>query len=149
MGTGIQGQPDRPGDFGIRNHLENYSLINRSRTLLKIFWHLLANNYILATLQIVKPQNPKFMEPEVIEKELVKDLSFKQPVKFKQNPELLRQLNEATRLGNGYHTKVGIIFYDDHGLKRINTTIWATGSRYICLKGGMWIPINNIVELKF
>lgn len=89
------------------------------------------------------------MEPEVIEKELVKDLSFKQPVKFKQDPELIRRLNEATRLGNGYHTKVGIIFYDDQGLKRINTTIWATGSRYICLKGGMWIPINHIVELKF
>jgi len=89
------------------------------------------------------------MEPEVIEKELVKDLSFKETVKFKQDPELPRHLNEATRLGNGYHTKVGIIFYDDHGLKRINTTIWATGSKYICLKGGMWIPINHIVELKF
>lgn len=89
------------------------------------------------------------MEPEVIEKELVKDLSFRQPVTIKQDPELRRHLDEATRLGNGYHTKVGIIFQDDQGLKRINTTIWATGAKYICLKGGMWLPIDHIVELKF
>lgn len=89
------------------------------------------------------------MEPEVIEKEQVKDLTFKAPMHVKQDPELQRHLAEATRLGNGYHTKVGIIFHDDEGLKRINTTIWATGTRYICLKGGMWLPINHIVELKF
>jgi hypothetical protein len=89
------------------------------------------------------------MEPEVIEKELVKDLTFKQPVAFKQDPELLRRLDEATRLGNGYHTKVGIIFQDDLGMKRINTTIWATGTKFICLKGGMWLPIDHILELKF
>jgi hypothetical protein len=89
------------------------------------------------------------MEPEVIEKEIVKDLSFKQPVSIKQDPELQRHLDEATRLGNGYHTKVGIIFQDDRGLKRVNTTIWATGAKFICLKGGMWIPIDHIVELKF
>ena len=89
------------------------------------------------------------MEPEVIEKELVKDLSFSQSITLKQDPELRRRLDEATRLGNGYHTKVGIIFQDDMGLKRINTTIWATGSKFICLKGGMWLPIDHIVELKF
>ena len=89
------------------------------------------------------------MEPEVIEKELVKDLSFTKAVNFNQDPELRRKLDEATRLGNGYHHKVGIIFQDDEGLKRINTTIWATGSRFICLKGGMWLPIDHIVELKF
>lgn len=89
------------------------------------------------------------MEPEVIEKERVKDLTFKQPAAFKQDPELHRHLDEATRLGNGYHTKVGIIFQDDLGLKRINTTIWATGTKFICLKGGMWLPIDHILELKF
>lgn len=89
------------------------------------------------------------MEPEVIEKELVKDLSFTKAANFNQDPELRRKLDEATRLGNGYHHKVGIIFQDDEGLKRINTTIWATGSRFICLKGGMWLPIDHIVELKF
>lgn len=89
------------------------------------------------------------MEPEVIEKESVKDLSFKTPITQKQNPDIIRHLEEATRLGNGYHTKVGIIFQDDAGLKRVNTTIWATGQKFICLKGGMWIPIDHIVDVKF
>lgn len=89
------------------------------------------------------------MEPEVIEKEVVKDLTFKLPIRFDQQPDIMHKLEEATRLGNGYHTKVGIVFHDDGGLKRVNTTIWATGQKYICLKGGMWIPINRIVELKF
>ena len=89
------------------------------------------------------------MEPEVIEKEIVKDLTFKLPVRFNQQPDIMNKLEEATRLGNGYHTKVGIVFHDDEGLKRVNTTIWATGQKYICLKGGMWIPIDHIVELKF
>lgn len=89
------------------------------------------------------------MEPEVIEKEVVKDLTFKLPIRFDQEPNIMRKLEEATRLGNGYHTKVGIVFHDDSGLKRVNTTIWATGQKYICLKGGMWIPIDHIVELKF
>ena len=89
------------------------------------------------------------MEPEVIEKEVVKDLTFKLPIRFDQEPNIMRKLEEATRLGSGYHTKVGIVFHDDSGLKRVNTTIWATGQKYICLKGGMWIPIDHIVELKF
>lgn len=89
------------------------------------------------------------MEPVIIEKERVRDLSFKIKNSFRQNPEIRRHLDEATRLGNGYHTKVGIIFFDDDGLKRINTTIWASGANYICLKGGMWLPIENIVEIKF
>ena len=87
------------------------------------------------------------MEPEVIEKELVKELTFKSPVQFKQDPAIMRKLEEATRLGNGYHTKVGIIFQDDAGMKRINTTIWATGTKYICLKGGMWLPIDHIFDI--
>lgn len=89
------------------------------------------------------------MEPVVIEKEIVKDLSFKDPILIDQEPDLHKKLEEATRLGNGYHTKVGIVFHDDEGLKRVNTTIWATGQKYICLKGGMWIPIDHIVEVKF
>jgi hypothetical protein len=84
-----------------------------------------------------------------IEKELVPTLSFKKELKIKQAPDLRQQLEQATRLGNGYRTKVSIYFHDDEGLKRVETTIWATGSKYICLKGGIWIPIDRIQELKF
>ncbi len=89
------------------------------------------------------------MEPILIEKEIIKDLSFKNHDELKQQENIRAKLEEATRLGNGYHTKVGIIFQDDEGLKRVDTTIWATGQKFICLKGGMWIPIDRIVELKF
>ncbi len=89
------------------------------------------------------------LEIQTIEKELVPTLSFKEDIKIKQHPDLRNQLEQATRLGNGYHTKVSIYFQDDEGPKRVETTIWATGTNYICLKGGIWIPISRILEVKF
>ncbi len=88
------------------------------------------------------------MNSTLIEKETISALSFKSDIKVKQHPQLLEQIKEATRLGNGYHGKVSIYFYDDEGLKRVNTTIWADGAKYICLKGGVWLPIDRIVEIK-
>jgi hypothetical protein len=43
---------------------------------------------------------------------------------------------------------VVIIFGDDEGYKRVETTIWAVGAKYICLKGGMWLPVSRIVDVK-
>ncbi len=88
------------------------------------------------------------MNSTLIEKETISALSFKSDIKVKQHPQLLEQIKEATRLGNGYHGKVSIYFYDDEGLKHVNTTIWADGAKYICLKGGVWLPIDRIVEIK-
>ncbi len=89
------------------------------------------------------------MKPELIEKELIASLSFKQEVKIKQHPDLNRQIEDATRLGNAFRSKVSIIFHDDTGLKRVETTIWAAGTKFICLKGGVWIPIQRIVEINY
>ena len=89
------------------------------------------------------------LEVQTIEKELIPSLSFQGEKVINQHPDLRQQLEQATRLGNGYHTKVSIYFHDDEGLKRVETTIWATGSNYICLKGGVWIPISRIQEIKF
>lgn len=89
------------------------------------------------------------LEIQTIEKEVVPSLNFREEKTIKQHPELRQQLDHAMRLGNGYHTKVSIYFHDDEGLKRVETTIWATGARYICLKGGIWIPISRIQEIKF
>lgn len=88
------------------------------------------------------------MKPELIEKEVISSLSFRNTEKIKQHPELLKQIENATLLGNAYHSKVSIIFMDDDGLKRVDTTIWASGTKYICLKGGVWIPISRLVEVK-
>jgi hypothetical protein len=86
--------------------------------------------------------------PILIEKERIPELSFKLPVKIEQSKDLETKLINAMKLGNLHHGKVAIIFRDDEGLKRVETTIWATGSKYICLKGGMWLPVSRIVDVK-
>lgn len=88
------------------------------------------------------------LKPELIEKELISTLSFEKRDPIEQHPNLLEQISNATRLGNAYHSKVSIYFNDDQGPKRVDTTIWASGDRYICLKGGVWLPIDRIVEVK-
>lgn len=88
------------------------------------------------------------MKPELIEKELIAALSFNEKHAINQHPELLNQIEKATILGNSHRSKVSIIFKDDTGLKRVDTTIWAAGTKFVCLKGGIWIPIERIVEIK-
>ena len=89
------------------------------------------------------------LDYQTIEKEIIPTLTFQNEMNVKQHPDLHQQIEQATLLGNGYKTKVSIYFYDDEGLKRVQTTIWAAGSKYICLKGGVWIPIARITEIKF
>lgn len=86
--------------------------------------------------------------PTLIEKEAISSLSFKSREAVQQHPKLLEQIQSATRLGNAYRGKVSIYFQDDEGPKRVDTTIWAYGAKYICLKGGLWLPIDRIIEIK-
>lgn len=88
-----------------------------------------------------------FTKPEIIEKEVISSLRFNDNLMLDQHPEIERQIEHAVRLGNAYHSKVSILFHDDEGLKRVDTTIWAKGNKYICLKGGVWLPISRIVEI--
>jgi hypothetical protein len=106
---------------------------------------------MLSTFSKIKLQTAMqvLMKPELIDKELIASLSFKQEVKIKQHPDLIRQIEDATRLGNAFRSKVSIIFQDDTGLKRVDTTIWAAGTKFICLKGGVWIPIERILEVRY
>lgn len=86
--------------------------------------------------------------PVLIEKERIPELSFKVPVAIEQSKDLESKLMDAMKLGNLHQGKVAIIFRDDEGLKRVETTIWATGAKYICLKGGLWLPVSRIVDVK-
>jgi hypothetical protein len=86
--------------------------------------------------------------PETIEKEVIGSLTFHNSDPIKQHPELMKQIETAVTLGNAHHSKVTIIFQDDSGLKRVDTTLWANGAKFICLKGGIWIPISKILEIK-
>jgi len=83
----------------------------------------------------------------LIEKEIIPDLKFKKHLEVEQSPNLRAKLIEATRLGNIHHGKMRINFIDDDGPKTVETTIWATGSKFICLKGGIWLPISRINSL--
>tara|TARA_B100000809_G_C14864019_1_gene432999 strand:+ start:45 stop:329 length:285 start_codon:yes stop_codon:yes gene_type:complete len=89
----------------------------------------------------------EILQPTLIEKELIPDLNFKKTLEFEQSPALKEKLVEATRLGNSYKGKMRIEFVDDSGFKAVETTIWATGAKFICLKGGVWLPISRIKNI--
>ena len=86
-------------------------------------------------------------EIELVQKETIVDCKFLNDIQLNQQENLLQQIKDATILGNSHRTKVTIIFQDDTGIKRVDTTIWASGAKFICLKGGLWIPINRIIEI--
>ena len=88
------------------------------------------------------------IQPVLVNKEVIPNLKFKNLIPDFQNDELKKKLIEATRLGNSYKGKMRIEFEDDEGLKAVETTIWATGQKYICLKGGVWLPISRIRAIK-
>ncbi len=83
-----------------------------------------------------------------IDKEIIPTLSFSRNIDIDQSDDLMALLEKGTVLGNSYHSKVMIYFHDDEGPKKVETTIWATGTKYICLKGGMWIPISRIEDIE-
>ena len=91
---------------------------------------------------------PLTTQPELINKESIHQLRFENKIRVEQHPYLLSQITKATRLGNSYRSKVFIFFQDDSGMKKVETTIWAFGEKYICLKGGVWLPIERLVEIK-
>ena len=82
-----------------------------------------------------------------IDKELIPSLSFKDASVIEQHPELTKQLQKAMMLGNTHKRKVKIVFQDDEGVKKVDTTLWASGSKFVCLKGGVWITINRLIEI--
>jgi hypothetical protein len=84
-----------------------------------------------------------------IDKEMVPNLTFTKELEIEQDDDLRSRLERATLLGNIHHSKVTIYFHDDEGPKKVETTIWATGTKFICLKGGMWIPISRITDVDY
>lgn len=86
---------------------------------------------------------------QIIDKEKISTLSFHKELDIEQDDDIKQRLEKATLLGNIHHSKVTIFFHDDEGPKKVETTIWATGSKFICLKGGVWIPIANITDVQY
>ncbi|MFD2201797.1 hypothetical protein [Shivajiella indica] len=88
---------------------------------------------------------------EIIQKEQIKDLKFckrevlhDEMVKRRRNFDLMR----AQALGNLLKSKVNITFETaDEKSYQVNTTVWAVGSDFVCLKSDIYIPINAILEV--
>ena len=86
-----------------------------------------------------------------VQKEQLNTLAFtKSEVISEKVLQRLRKydLDRAQVLGNIDHNKVTIVFKTEEGsLLQVNTTIWAVTDDYICLKGGVNIPIRAIVDI--
>ncbi|MCG3164446.1 MAG: hypothetical protein POELPBGB_00200 [Bacteroidia bacterium] len=84
---------------------------------------------------------------ELVEKENIGQLHFPQTevVTDEAARKLrLKDLSDATILGNIEHNKVKIVFEDDKSVKYTETTIWAVGDNNIVLKSGITIPLHRI-----
>ncbi len=92
------------------------------------------------------------MKPiETIEKEQLAHLFFNKKDVI-SDPDLqkerLAKLFRSQTLGNLLQSKVHLTFQaSDEHIYQIYTTVWAVGSDFISLKGGMTIPISSIIEI--
>jgi len=84
-----------------------------------------------------------------ITKEQISSLKFTDTIQVKRHPDLNHQLYKAPRLKNTHKRKVNIIFQNDEGITIADTTLWAYGSKYVCIKGDVWIPKNRLIEIEF
>jgi len=50
-------------------------------------------------------------------------------------------------LGNLEHEKVNILFVDNDGFKKVETTIWGVTDTSIILKKSMTIPLGRILSV--
>ena len=90
-----------------------------------------------------------YLEIQEIQKEQIPRCTFAKLSSIEQESSLHSQLHKAMILGNTHRGKVSIVFCDDEGLKKVTTTVWAVGEKFITLKGGVWIPISKIVDIIF
>lgn len=88
---------------------------------------------------------------EVIEKEQISNLSFtKRDVISDPEERSIRMadLYRSQTLGNLLRTKVKLTFESaDEKVFQVYTTVWAVGSDFITLKGGVYIPIRSILKV--
>ena len=88
----------------------------------------------------------------VVAKEEISSLKFpKNDVLTSPIQQLDRnnRIIRAMKLGNNGKVKVEIIFEDEQGLKKVETTVWGVTEKNIILKKGTLVPINRIHEIKY
>lgn len=88
---------------------------------------------------------------ELIEKEEISNVSFSKRELITDPEERKNRLADLYRsqtLGNLLHTKVKLTFQSaDERVFQVHTTVWAVGSDFVSLKGGVYIPIGSILKV--
>ncbi len=90
------------------------------------------------------------MDVQTVQKEQIKLLKFpKKDVLNKRKDQIDRflELQRALSLGNLEHQKVRIVFVDDTGLKKVETTIWGITDKEVILKQCTIIPLERIISI--
>ncbi|GGX31255.1 hypothetical protein [Aquimarina muelleri] len=90
------------------------------------------------------------MNVQIVQKEQIKFLKFpKEDVLDKRKDQIDRflELQRALTLGNLEHEKVRIVFVDDKGLKKVETTIWGITDKEVILKQSTIIPLERIISI--
>ncbi len=85
-----------------------------------------------------------------IEKEQIKFLTFpKEDVLNKRKDQIDRilELQRALSLGNLERHKVKIVFVDNEGFKKVETTIWGITDKEVILKQATIIPLERIISI--
>ena len=67
--------------------------------------------------------------------------------KRKDQIDRILDLQRALSLGNLEHQKVKILFMDDEGSKKVETTIWGITDKAIILKESTVIPMERILKI--
>ena len=86
---------------------------------------------------------------ELIEKEVIADLSFPREEVLRDSNEIQQRFNDLNRalsLGNLEHSKIKIYFEDNQSKKVVETTVWGLTDQRVILKKGNVIPINRIIK---
>jgi len=87
---------------------------------------------------------------ETINKEDIKFLKFphKDVLCSKAQRKMRRyRLRRALSLGNLEHEKVGILFEDNEGIKKVETTVWGITDKSVILKQSTIIPLERILQV--
>ncbi len=85
-----------------------------------------------------------------VDKEQIKYLKFpKKEVLAKRNDQINRNLDlkRALSLGNLERQKVKIVFVDQEGYKRVETTVWGVTDASVILKRSTLIPLQRIISV--
>jgi hypothetical protein len=88
---------------------------------------------------------------EVIEKEDISNVSFAKREVISDPEERKNRMADLYRsqtLGNLLRTKVKLTFESaDEKVFQVYTTVWAVGTDFVSLKGGVYIPISSIIKV--